>query len=128
MLPSVSPKETELQRGSMILQGPKTANGGAETKIWSANHKRTHVFSAPHLGGPANAGAYTIPSQLHRVGLILCQETLADVAFPKGKVNLHCPVIGKSILEERTSIPEGISGPEAYLNNAGVEVRAVGGN
>lgn len=72
------------------------------------------------MGGPANSPPYMIPSQCNHTGFVLFQESLTDVAFPKGKVNLHYALIGKTILDERTSLPYGISIPEAYLNNGGV--------
>lgn len=39
-------KETELQRGYVILQDHMLANGGAKAKIWSSDFKCGHIFSA----------------------------------------------------------------------------------
>ena len=60
------------------------------------------------------------PLILNNIGFFSKRLGLTDIAFPKGKVNLHYTLIGKSILDERTLVPCGISVPEAYLNNVRV--------
>lgn len=65
VLPSVY---TQGNRGYVTLQDHRIANGGAKTKIWSSNGKcNDYMFSAPHLGGPANSPALAIPSQLNSI-------------------------------------------------------------
>lgn len=107
-------------RGYVTLQDHKIANGGAKTKIWSSHRNCDYIFSAPHLKGSANSPVLSIPSLLNYIGFFSKRLGLTDIAFPKGKVNLQCTLIGKSILGGRTSIPYGISVSEAYLNNVSV--------
>ena len=98
------------------------ANSGAKTKIWSWTTSSIRVPPFPTWRGPANFPLYMIPSQLNHAGFVLFHKTLTDDACPKGKVNLHPCLIVKSILDQRTSLPCGISIPEAFLNNGGVLV------
>lgn len=117
VFPSVYTQET----GYVTLQDHRIANGGAKTKIWSSNGKcNDYMFSAPHLEGLANSQASAIPSQLNSIDFFPKRFGLTDFAFPKGKVKHQYTSVGKRILDERTSVPYGVSISDACLNNVRV--------